>query len=50
MSFAHIAAMSQPGFETQCSETETEIETRLWGYETETLKNVSRGPALKHAS
>ena len=32
--------MSPPGFETQWSETETE--TRLWSYETETSKVVSR--------
>ena len=38
LTFAHNAAMSRPGFETQWSDTET----RLWGYETESLKNVSR--------
>ena len=36
VSFAHIAAMSRPGFETQWSDTETK--TRLWDYETETSR------------
>ena len=40
VSFAHIAAMSRLGFETQCSETETE--TRLWGYETETQPRLRK--------
>ena len=40
MSFAHFAAMSRPGVETQWFETKTE--TRLRGNETKTLKKVSR--------
>ena len=38
--FAHIAAMSRPEFETQWSDTETE--TRLWRYETETRPRLRK--------
>ena len=52
VSFDYIAAISRHGVETQWPKTKTETET--WGYETETLKNVSHDIHLwqvcKHSS
>ena len=41
LGFTHIATRSRPGIDPD-AESKTETEMRLWGYESEALKNVSR--------